>query len=124
MKKFLMLFAFFLTISVTYGQDIADVQQRSDRTLIAFDSENREISRMNITEYEDLSGFSSTIIVVTRKDNTVIVYNQEFREISRMNITDNERVKNVSGNNFIIKRKDGTVITYDKDCREISRRNE
>lgn len=102
MKKFLMLIAFVLTTSVTYGQDIADVQQRSDGTLIVFNSENREISRMNITDRDDLSGFSSTIIVVTREDNTVIVYNQESREISRMNISDNERVKNVRDRKSVV----------------------
>jgi hypothetical protein len=50
-----------MTVNPMYGQDIADVQQRSDRTLIADNSENREIPRMSMSDGDDLSGISSTI---------------------------------------------------------------
>ena len=116
--------SFILTVGVMYGQDISDVSQSSNGWLIALNEQNNEISRMGISDGDELSGFSSTIIVVTQKNGWVIVYNQKFVEISRMGISDGDRVKNVSGNNIIVKQNNGWVITYDKNFKEISRRGE
>ncbi len=124
MRKFLLLIACILTISVTYGQDISDVSQSSSGLLTVLDSKNNELSRKYISDGDELSGFSSNIIVIKYKSGLVTVLDQKCNEISRMYISDGDKVKNVSGNNFVTRYKSGLVVTYDKKCNEISRRYE
>ena len=121
MKKFLMLITFVLTTSVTYGQDIADVT-RSGNTLTALDDKNSQISSKYFGTDDELSGFSSYIIVI-RSGNTVTVYNQKFDQISSKYFGSEDKVKSVTGNNINIK-SGNTVTTYDKNFNQISSRYE
>ena len=124
MKKFLLFSVLALATILTYGQDISDVSQSSNGRLTVSDSQNSEISYKYISDGDELSGFSSNIIVVTSKNGRVTVYDQKFSEISYKYISDDDRVKNVNGNNIIIKSKNGRVTTYDKKFSEISYRYE
>lgn len=121
MKKFLMLIAFVLTTSVTYGQDIADVSQSGDY-LIVRDAENKMLSQKYFGQNETLCGFSSHLIVV-RNSMTIIVYDQNFKLISEKYVSDNDKVKSVTGNNIIIK-SGSLIITYDKNFKIVSERYE
>jgi len=121
MKKILLLIAFIMTFSVTYGQDIADVSKSGD-FLIVRDAENKLISQKYFGYNETLCGFSSHLIVV-RNGNTVLVFDQEFKLISEKNINDNDKVRSVTGNNIIIK-SGSSIITYDKNFKIVSERYE
>lgn len=122
MKKLSLLILLFIISFVSLGQDISDVSQSKSGRLTVLDSKNHEISYKYISSGDELSGFSSTIIVITSKSHRVTVYNQKFSEISYKYISDGDYVKNVSGNNIIIKSKGGRITIYDKNFHEISYR--
>ena len=124
MKKFLLLFAFALTTTLSFSQDISDVSQSSNGRLTVRDDKNNEISAKYIGDSDELCGFSSNIIVVKSSNGRVTIYDQKFNEISAKYIGDSDRVKNVNGNNIIIKSSNGRITTYDKKFNEISARYE
>jgi hypothetical protein len=121
MKKLILTFVFALTTIFTFGQDISDVSQ-SGNTLTVRDEKNNYISSKSVSRSDELSGFSSTIIVI-RSGSTLTVYDKKFNYISSKTIGSNDRVKNVSSNNIIIK-SGNTVTTYDKKINYISSRTE
>lgn len=116
---FLLVIFFTLTSS---AQDISDVKQIGS-TIITLTSNGSEIGRRTLNDRESLSGFSTSIVVITYDNRTAICCDQKFKEISRMTLNDGDIVKNVNGDNILIKRS-GIVITYDKYFKEVSRRNE
>lgn len=124
MKKLLLISAFVLTTSLTYGQDIADVSRTSSNELIVRNVNNNRISSKYISSSDDLAGFSSTIIVVRTSSNEVIVYDQTWNRISSKYISSNDIVKNVNGNNIMIRTSSKEIITYDKKWNRISSRYE
>ncbi len=124
MKKILLVSAFVLTSILSYAQDISDVSQSSSGLLTVRDAKNNQISSKYISSGDELSGFSSNIIVVKSSSNLVTVYDQKFNQITSKYISDGDRVKNVNGNNIIIKSKSGLVTTYDKKFNQISSRYE
>ena len=121
MKKIILPFAFTLITGMSFCQDISDISQ-SGNLLTVRDERNNEISRRYINSEDELSGFSSTIVVI-RSGNLVYVFDQKFNEISRRYINSDDKVKNVNGNNIIIK-AGNLITTYDKNWSEISRRYE
>jgi hypothetical protein len=121
MKKFLLLFAFALTTTLSFSQDISDVSQ-SGNTLTVRDEKNNYITSKGISSSDKLCGFSSMIIVI-KSGSTVTVYDQKFNYISSKGISSSDIVKNVSGNNILIK-SGNTVTTYDKKFNYISSRFE
>lgn len=121
MKKFLLLFAFALTTTLSFGQDISDVSQ-SGTKLTVRDEKNNQISSKYIGSNDELCGFSSTILVI-KSGSKVTVYDQKFNQISSKYIGNSDKVKNISGNNIIIK-SGSKVTTYDKKWNQISSRYE
>lgn len=124
MKSILLLSSILLTSLASFGQDIADVSLSKSNELVVRDSKNNRISAKYIAVGDELSGFSSNIIVVTTKFHEVIVYDQKFQRIAAKYIGDNDFVKNVTGNNIIVKTKTNEVITYDKKFTRLSSRYE
>ena len=121
MKKLLLLFAFALTTTLSFSQDISDVSQ-SGTLLTVRDEKNNQISSKYIGSNDELCGFSSTILVI-KSGTLVIVYDQKFNQISSKFIGSSDKVKNISGSNIIIK-SGSLVITYDKKWNQISSRYE
>ncbi len=117
-KLFLTLFSFISLLA--FSQDISDVSQSSNGKLIVRDSKNTEISWKWLESGDELSGFSSYIVVIKTKSNKVKVYDQKLKEISWKWIESGDIVKNVNGNNILIRTKQGKIITYDKNLKEIS----
>ena len=124
MKKSLLFSVFTFITILSFGQVISDVTQSGSGRLTVRDEKNNEIASKYISSDDELSGFSSSIIVVTSSNRRVSVYDQKFNEISSKYISGGERVKNVTGNNIIIKYETGRVVTYDKRFNEISHRYE
>lgn len=120
MKKLFLLFAFLLTVSVTYGQDIADVSETAQYFLVR-DAKNNQLSYKQKNN-EELCGFSSTIIVL-KSAMYFVVYDQEFKQISYKQRNSEDKVKGVAGNTIVIKSGQYT-ITYDKDFKQISSRQD
>jgi hypothetical protein len=121
MKKFILLSAFALTTCLTFGQDISDVSQ-SGTLLTVRNEKNSQISSKYIGNSDELSGFSSMIIVI-KSGSLVTVYDQKFNQISSKYIGNSDKIKNVNGNNIIIK-SGSLVTTYDKKWNQISSRYE
>ena len=120
MKKILFLIVFVLSVSVTYGQDIADVSQ-TEQSYIVRDANSNHISSRPRSS-DELCGFSSTLIVV-QSQQYFYVYDQKFNLISSRQKNSDEKFKNVSGNYIIIKSGQYT-ITYDKDFKHVSSRQD
>jgi hypothetical protein len=124
MRSFLFVIIFMITSLALSAQNIADVKQIGSSTLVTMKSNGAEISRRTLNNYETLSGYSSSIVVITVDKRTAICYDENFKELSRRTLNDGDFVKSVSGENIIIKTSMNVVITYDKNFRELSRRND
>jgi hypothetical protein len=59
------------------------VVTRSSGTVICYDQNFREISRMSLGSGEFVKNVSGNNIIVKRPSGTVITYDKNFREISR-----------------------------------------
>ena len=120
MKKILFLIVFVLSVSVTYGQDIADVVIERNGTVTVKDASNNILFTGGWTSSWELCGFSNTIIVIKESNGVVYVRDRKFEVISNKAINSDEKVKNVVGNNIIIKHNNGRVTTYNKNFNQIS----
>jgi hypothetical protein len=124
MKKIVLYVALVVFLVNGYSQNISDVSQTNSNELIVRDIKNNRISSKYISSGDELSGFSSTIIVIKTSSKEVIVYDEKWNRISSKYISSGDIVKNVNGNNIIIKTSSKEVITYDKKWNRISSRYE
>jgi hypothetical protein len=120
MRKLVLASAFWMVLGTLHAQ-IGDCSVKSSYVEI-YDSEGKYKTRFSISSSAELSGFSSTFIVVT-SGSYAEIYDHEGKYKTRFSLPSNGYVKGVVGNSILV--KSGSYIeTYDKEGKYVSRRME